>query len=1170
MLDIKTLKKHNSDILKAEIGALLFNMGKTHVGFKEFVEYFKEYFPGYQIEIKFSSYKKYYYNEEYFFNELKEVSPELENFFRNLSVYFLSRDFNVNKIELLEIMKAKESSKNLSSKIFFRGCENINSGVDKGTPEKQIDIKKIPELFIANAFGTFKQKFLPENMDGRRKLFWNNLHKYLDRNRYYSKPNWKEIRNWMVENMKSWYSSVLSDNRFPANDVTLWDQVYMVASMFKAVLANICLIRSDDSRKKKVEDYFDKPANIKWRIMGIQYDKIGLAERGFKPAQIEWYRKMVNSIDEQVKCLIENYYSLGNEIYRDETGIYFLVGEDLGADDKSPMTGLHPDLQEVKSKILDIFNSPKGWCCESDKKTQGEFFPAIFLTKPSRGLMNLTFLLENAGNNFLETVYPKDSLCFDGVDKSTICPVCRRRAFSYSDRKERGMEDMPVCDVCYEKKTKNRIDEWLNSLEDETIWTSELQDRNGRIALVTMKFELKEWLNGNMLNSFLIRQADFPKKLEEIRMFFRTFFSEEMIFTDVDKWLNTMESETKGIDEDLIKNCENTKQLVYELKSLIENLRNKLFKDKVKLKYNIKNEVFKNATILQNEFEKKHKKGSFKTIVEFVYDVFNELGKVTEDLQKNIVANKKSFTEESYKKYITSIDELIERIAELQKGSFFVTGLAGESYYGCKNNDETFNDWIRQIFFGSIMGNEWEDFVKNSNLGKFINWDTQTILWDKWTKDEIDFFSVLLLQFIIRKNPSPARLRRIWETTKEFFSSMENNIIELAGIPEERCGRLFWEDTQVDDGEYCDGELVFWAKDKRIYLISPIPENKDEFILKPCGDTAEEKTYKLSKDKAVWQYYKPYFAIIEPTPVSWQFAIPAEYVPSLIASINRQYNEYFKLVYGKLPLHTGVIIQDYKKPLYIGIKALRKIRRNNIEKEDIKTEIRAKEWKLLMGQSGRASIEYVEGTDKYYMLYETSNETMDSTEHYNFYLFPDVSGLKRLKPLDCIGDDENITYFPNTFDFEFLDTNTRRNEIFYRQAKRVPLLKKNRPYTMEEAQKMMNLGQLFINEVSGSQFHKFITQLYDKYESWNIEHDERNVESFKLFLVSLLLNVSGLSSGKKAEFKKKVCAILEISNVNALLEKSNDEIRWITKLFFDSFEFWHKALKGLTNKEQIK
>ena len=37
--------------------------------------------------------------------------------------------------------------------------------------------------------------------------------------------------------------------------------------------------------------------------------------------------------------------------------------------------------------------------------------------------------------------------------------------------------------------------------------------------------------------------------------------------------------------------------------------------------------------------------------------------------------------------------------------------------------------------------------------------------------------------------------------------------------------------------------------------------------------------------------------------------------------------------------------------------------------------------------------------------------------------------------------------YPNTFDFEFLDVNTRRNDMFYgKDGKRVTV-KKNRPYT---------------------------------------------------------------------------------------------------------------------------
>ena len=78
MLSLKSLKDHNSDILKAEIGALLFNMGKTCV------EFWKKYFP--DIKGSFSDYENYtdYYEKGYFFKELNAISPALKNFSQTL------------------------------------------------------------------------------------------------------------------------------------------------------------------------------------------------------------------------------------------------------------------------------------------------------------------------------------------------------------------------------------------------------------------------------------------------------------------------------------------------------------------------------------------------------------------------------------------------------------------------------------------------------------------------------------------------------------------------------------------------------------------------------------------------------------------------------------------------------------------------------------------------------------------------------------------------------------------------------------------------------------------------------------------------------------------------------------------------------------------------------
>jgi hypothetical protein len=62
-------------------------------------------------------------------------------------------------------------------------------------------------------------------------------------------------------------------------------------------------------------------------------------------------------------------------------------------------------------------------------------------------------------------------------------------------------DDIILCDICSDRK-ESRMREWLENIDSETIWTGDLQDKEGRIALVTLKFEMKEWLNGDLINTF--------------------------------------------------------------------------------------------------------------------------------------------------------------------------------------------------------------------------------------------------------------------------------------------------------------------------------------------------------------------------------------------------------------------------------------------------------------------------------------------------------------------------------------------------------------------------------------------------------------------------------------------------------------------------------------------
>jgi len=1028
-LNLQLLKDYKDEILKAEIGALLFNLGKTHVGFWEEKEG-KKYFQvdrdsfcniyGFRV---FSNYKDYYFNN-IFVTETKLY--HLEDFF-NRKVELPFKVEGKQELEWIEIFRGSASQKDFIKKIFFRGCENINSGIDKGSPNKQLE----PPLWLSNAFGSFKKKVEEKDFDNRRLCFFSNLAKFLSKNNYFQSPDWKEIRNFILEEIKDWYSKLLSDSRFPANDVSLFDQAYMTTSMFKAVLSLLVMDKNlEDVEKDK---YFKSPSSIKWRILGIQYDKLGLAEKGYKPAQIQWYRETAKKIDEEIKRLLECEYPIGNEIYRDETGIYFIIGEDLGEDlnSGSNLAKLKSELKEIENKILEIFK----------RETNDEFYPAIFLTKASRGLMNLTYLLEEAKNNFLQTKWNKKNslvcLCKDDRVAIAICEVCKCR-FTYRKAREINEKIVPegkpksddtkrICDVCYREKTQGRIEKWLENRHSETIWTTELKDKNDRISCISLKFELQNWLKGNLLNSLITQNLQFPISLL----------------------------------------CNNWEELYNQIKADIKTNR------KI------------NETCLRN--------------------------------------------------YHVNIPNLgLKQIIE----NWFLERSIGQAW--------------EEFIYKQL--NDWDSSNKRP-LKQKINFDDRKIYWSKLNDNDIEFLSILLLQFLLRKNPSPARLRRIWENTREFFEKIEKDIMEITGIPDDRCIRLYWDGINSEEGEYWSGNLEFWVLDRKAFLItydSSIIENYrngNDFEFKLERKNKKSSLTLKLKDAKV-ETYKPYMSIIDPTPVSWQFIIPAEYVPNLIDKVLERYNENFKYVYGKLPLHIGIVIQDYKRPLYVGLNALRRIRRDVKNTEDL--------W--LSENAGRFCIKYKKKssyatpeelcnkTEDYYSLYwENPNE-----KGYLFYIKPEEKWKKWISTLDKFNPTDKVQYIPNTFDFEFLDTNTRRNDIYYSNGKRAKKLKANRPYEVEEYwEKFKIFKKIFSDKTSSSKLHKLISLLYSKLDGE--EFDKRH----SYLLSSAFVNILELK--KNEELRNGIFKIFEVQNFKELTEKMKEEKNVL--LFLDMFEFWHTALK---------
>ncbi|WP_175403761.1 CRISPR-associated protein Csx11 [Caminibacter mediatlanticus] len=678
-LDLEKLKQYRDEILKAEIGALLFNLGKTHIGIGNWKDYFNNF------QSQFSSYKNYYQNN-IFENELESISQDLKDFIINKQV----KISDSKKIDWIEFFKGDASNENFIQKVFFRGCENINSGIDKGSPKEQLKYK----LWLSNAFGSYKEEIDETYFDDARNNFFCKLNFFLQDNNYYQNPNWQEIRNFILKEIKKWYSHLLSDNRFPVNDVSLFDQAYMTASMFKAVLSQLVIDNS------KLSSYQNNPSSIKWRILGIQYDKLGLAEKGYKPSQIMWYRDISREIDKEIQDLLEIKYPIGNEIYKDETGVYFIVVEDFELSNK------------LKKEILKIFKN----------KTDDEFYPSFVLSKSSRGLMNLTTLLEQAKENFLKQDFSlkNKNLCLEFDENKYpigVCQVCKTRIVYNIDKKD---EDKNICGFCYENKTKGRLDKWLKNQKDETIWIDELADDNNRVALVTLKFELSEWLNGDLLNSLLVRNESFEEYKNEIMSAFNILIK------------NLKSQDVKSLN--ITDNDEKTFEKFFELYD--------------------RSGIYEPFKTMKNVL-KEHKN---------LNNVSNERG--WRDLTKNLLAP--NWIKEYYSFYNSATNEIIKNKKKGKKVKL------NEYIEDDGVKTHLYKIFILNYFMYQVyntllersIGQKWEEFIykqlndwdiqNNEPKKQKINFENRKIYWNNLTENDIEVLSKILLQFILRKNPSPA------------------------------------------------------------------------------------------------------------------------------------------------------------------------------------------------------------------------------------------------------------------------------------------------------------------------------------------------------------------------------------------------------------------------------
>jgi hypothetical protein len=275
-------------------------------------------------------------------------------------------------------------------------------------------------------------------------------------------------------------------------------------------------------------------------------------------------------------------------------------------------------------------------------------------------------------------------------------------------------------------------------------------------------------------------------------------------------------------------------------------------------------------------------------------------------------------------------------------------------------------------------------------------------------------------------------------------------------------------------------------------------------------------------------------------------AVPADKVPKLIKMIQEKYKKHFHYVYGKLPLHIGVVVQNFKHPLYIGLQALRNIRRE-VRWEDIKSDIDGIRLKAIQKDQVTTSTseEIANCAETYYSFFIRK----DTKGDYQFY-FPPEKVSKHLSLTNETGKGDIFFYYPNTIDFEFLDCNTRRNDIFYEKGKRKPEHRQQRPLTWEHWYKYTCFRELFADD--SSKLHNLISLFYRLLQDW--KNEEKNILQLAATAIINMLQPQNMSNRKKAI----LACLFGAEKWKDINEKI--EIKHLLE-FIDYYDFWHNNLK---------
>ncbi|OAT79302.1 CRISPR-associated protein Csx11 [Desulfotomaculum copahuensis] len=375
----------------------------------------------------------------------------------------------------------------------LQAAHAMASGVEKNLPKSSSKYlgQDATHMWLATAYGKPVRNLLvnpPALLTGENA--WRDLLSHVDcflaELELLGKSNSGNLGAWWVWREKAagrdgWlrkaFTGTLAETRLPNNDVTIWDQSYVAAALFKSAAAGALLAGAAFNWSKLKQQ-------TRWRLLTVGIGADHYESRAVRIGDWTGTRRCLDQFIDDVRRLVEVDLAVGSLLYRDDqVAVFSFPGRRLDA--KGGLADPEADawqkyLENEVDHLAGTFKLETPPYCSIS-------------TTSSRSIIFMNDEINKARDTLAIPLHKNWQ--FDcSMTEGNVCPVCGVRLNGTKD-KERP------CPVCKERRL-GRLDAWLGGQSVQpTIWIPEVADHNGRAALLTFKLPVNKWLDGSCVDS---------------------------------------------------------------------------------------------------------------------------------------------------------------------------------------------------------------------------------------------------------------------------------------------------------------------------------------------------------------------------------------------------------------------------------------------------------------------------------------------------------------------------------------------------------------------------------------------------------------------------------------------------------------------------------------------